>query len=573
MNFEIKNIETFFPEKVVEQAEALLQEGLVQGIVYLEKKIWTMKVGESYEDLKEGKSFEVEIQLTGKKVKRGTCDCDFYQQNLSSKNNHCKHIIAGLFALRKHLLEIELTKQKAVRKTPFKHKKLTTISVLNSVDADALKNFVRAYARTDKKFALSLKARFAHAVEVENDKEKYLQLLQATFSSVITTKDKIRYNSLQQIQLVITDILDHVEDAIALEHYSEASDILQAIIIKLSPNIKRAENHEDRILTPLNSAFSFLRNLIKKDLAPELKRETWQFCFENFDGREHRKYGTNAYFLEFLLDLTTEKKDAKTLLEKIETELANTFDKKKRGILLLFKMKLVNQFEKTSLAAFIDENLEEPEVLMAAIKNSIQQKKYGDAKQLALQGLDMQKNVTVRNELDDILLNIALKTQQIPDITIYARKRFLVTYEFHFYHILKNTVTKAWKKEVKNVMVLMEQQPFSPQKKNTYAKIFAEEKMLKDLVGFIKNNRSLDLLEKYDVQLIDEFKNDVFELYEELLDGYLRNHLGRQTSVKIKNIFHHLKNIGAKKLVYKLAKQYREEYPERHTLMEELDMF
>lgn len=573
MNFEIKNIETFFPEKVVDQAEALLQEGLVQGIVYLEKKIWTMKVGESYEDLKEGKHFEIEIQLTGKKVKRGTCDCDFYQQNLSSKNNHCKHIVASLFALRKHLLEIELAKQKAIRTTPFKHKRLTTISVLNSVDPDALKNFVRAYARTDKRFALSLKARFAHAVEVENDKEKYLQLLQATFSSVITTKDKIRYKSLQQIQLVITDILDHVEDAIALEHFSEASDILQVIIIKLAPNIKRAENHEDRILELLNSAFSFFKTLIKKDLPPELKREIWQFCFEKFDGREHKKYGTNIYFLEFLLNLTTEKKDANILLEKIGNELENTFEKKKRGILLLFKMKLVNQFEKTSLSAFIDENLDEPEVLLAAIKNSVEFKKYADAKQLALKGLEMQKNVTVRNQLDDILLNIALKTQQKESITIYARKRFLVTYEFHFYQILKNTATKGWKKEVKNLLALMEAQPFSPQKKNTFAQVFAEEKMLKDLVGFIKKNRSLDLLEKYDITLIDEFKNEIFELYEELLDGYLRNHLGRQTSTKIRDIFYHLKKIGAKKLVYKLAKQYREEYPERHTLMEELEMF
>ncbi len=573
MNFEIKNIESFFPENVVEQAEALLQEGLVQGMIYLEKKIWTMKVSESYEEMKKEIFFEVEIQLTGKKVKKVTCDCDVYQQNLSSKNNHCKHIIAGLFSLRKHLLEVQLAKEKAIRPTKSKHKRLTTISVLNSVDPEALKNFVRAYARTDKKFALSLKARFAHAVEVENDKEKYLQLLQATFSSVTTTKDKIKYNSLQQIQLVINDILDHVDDAIALEHYSEASDILQAIIIKLSPNIKRAENHEDKILALLNTAFSFLKNLVKKELAPELKEEIWQFCLEKFDGREHKKYGTNAHFLEFLLDLTTEKKNANILLEKIETELSNTFDKKKRGLLLLFKMKLVDRFKKTSLAAFINENLEEPEVLLAAIKNSIDQKKYDDAKVLALQGLEMQKNVKVRNKLDDILLNIALKTQQKQDITTYSRKRFLVTYELHYYQILKNTVTKGWKKEVKNILNLMEEQSFSPQKKNTFAKIFAEEKMYSDLIEFIKKNRSLDLLEKYDKQLIDDFKNEIFELYEELLDGYLRNHLGRQTSEKIRDIFYHLKNIGAKKLVYKLAKQYREQYPERHTLMEELNMF
>jgi hypothetical protein len=83
----------------------------------------------------------------------------------------------------------------------------------------------------------------------------------------------------------------------------------------------------------------------------------------------------------------------------------------------------------------------------------------------------------------------------------------------------------------------------------------------------------LDLLENYDVQLIESFRKEVFNLYEDLLDGYLRNHLGRRTSTKIRDIFYHLKKIGAKKLVYKLVKQYRDEYPERHTLMEELNMF
>lgn len=569
MNFEIKNIESNFPEEIIEQAEALLMEGLVYGITYLEKKIWSLKVAESYEDLNTDRAFEVEIQLSGKKVKNWTCECDFFQQN-----KYCKHIVASLFALRKHLLEAELAKQKnSIRATPAKHKRLTTISVLNSVDPEALKNFVRAYARTDKKFALSLKARFAHTVEVENDKEKYLQLLQATFSAVITTKDKIKYNSLQQIHALITDILDHVDDAIALDHYSEASDILQAIIIKLSPNIKRAENHEDKILALLHSAFSYLDDLIKKDLPPELKREIWQFCFDKFDGKEHRKYGTNVHFLTAILNLTDDNKNAMVLLKKLEQEIVHTFDHKKKGSLLLFKMKIIQRFQKDSFNTFIEENLQEPEVLLAAIKQSFEQQKYTDARQLALKGLDSQKNVNVLNELDDLLLNIALKTENKSDITLYARKRFLVTFEFHFYQILKNITTAGWKKLVKSIIDDIENQPFSPQKKNTLAKLYAEEKMNKHLIEFIQKNRSLDLLEQYDLQLIDEFKPDVYNLYEELLDGYLRNHLGRQTSTKIRDIFYHLRNIGAQKLVYKLTKRYREQYADRHTLMEELAMF
>ena len=574
MNFEIKNIESFFPESILEEAQALLQEDLVQAITPLGKNLWAMKVGESYEEVLQEKMFEVEIQLRGQKVKAFTCDCDFYQQEANGTNsNFCKHIVTGLFGLRKYLLQKEIAKRKKANPSPAKHKRLTTAAVLNSVAPENLKNFVRAYARNDKKFALALKSRFAHIVQVENEKEKYLQLLQATFTSVKTTQDKIKYSSIKQIETVVQDILEHVDDAIALEHYAEATSILQALILRLAPNIKRAENHEERILDLLESTFPYFQTLIKKDLAPELRKEIWQFCFDNFAGGEHKKYGTQRYFFQLLLDLTIEKPAADLLLEKVEEQLHLTHDQKKKGELLLFQMNLLQNFDPDALLGFVEKNLEESEILLAAISNAVQQENFKDARQLALKGMDLQKSVKVKNQLDDFLLNIALKTQQTKDIQLYARKRFLVTYDFNYYQILKSTLAKKWPKELKNLIITIQKQAYSPHKKETIAIIYAEEEMNKELVEYIKKIRSLDLLEKYDTQLIDEFKKEVYELYEDFLESYLRNHLGRKTSQKIKAIFYHLRQIGAKKLVQKLAKQYREQYPERHTLMEELNPF
>ncbi|MEM6964114.1 MAG: SWIM zinc finger family protein [Bacteroidota bacterium] len=572
MNFPIKNIESQFEDDLIQKAEMLLFEGLVRDVSGMGKNLWIQKVFDTWEDLQRDTPFEVEVQLTGKKVKAFTCECDFFQQNQSTKLP-CKHIVAALLHLRKYLLQKELEKEKSRVRPTNKPTKLTTATVLNSVNLEALKNFVRSYARTDKKFSIALKARFAHTVQLDNPKEKYIQLLQSTFNSVKNTKDKINYHAVQQITSVIKDILEHVDDAIALDHYAEANSILQAIILKLAPNIKRAENHEEKMVSLMELGFAGMAQLVKKELAPELKKEIWAFSLENFDGKEHKKYGTQHYFFKLLLALTAEKKEADLLIEKLDTQLEFVFDKKKKGELLLVKMKLLEQFYAKDLSDFISENMEESEILIAAIKNAIQQDNYKDARQLALRGLDIQKSVRTRNQLDDFLLNIALKTDDRKNIVTYARKRFLVTFEFHFYHILKNASEENWEKDVEVLLEEIKKQPYTPNKKETFAAIYAEEKMYGRLVNYIRKIRSLDLLEKYDLELLENYKKEVFDLYEDFLDGYLRNHLGRQTSVKIRDIFYKLKKIGAQSLVNKLAKQYRQQYPERHTLMEELAFF
>jgi len=99
MNFELKNIESFIPDSDLEAASELMQKDLVRTIRSLEKNLWTAQVSETFEDLEQKIFFEVEVKLTGKKVKACTCECDFFQSNKKAKNNFCKHIITTLFAL------------------------------------------------------------------------------------------------------------------------------------------------------------------------------------------------------------------------------------------------------------------------------------------------------------------------------------------------------------------------------------------------------------------------------------------------------------------------------------------
>jgi len=192
---------------------------------------------------------------------------------------------------------------------------------------------------------------------------------------------------------------------------------------------------------------------------------------------------------------------------------------------------------------------------------------------LAIKGLGNQKLVVVKNELHEVLLKIAQQTNQTKEIIQYARIRFFDTLEFKYFQILKNNISKNWVTELRNILEELESTPYHPKKKLIFAEIFSTENKPQELFSYIKKIRSLELLQEYDEQLLKHFQQDVYVLYEDLIVSYLQSHVGRKASERIRIILFHLKKIGAKKLVFRLVKEFKSEYKERHTLMEELAYF
>ena len=104
------------------------------------------------------------------------------------------------------------------------------------------------------------------------------------------------------------------------------------------------------------------------------------------------------------------------------------------------------------------------------------------------------------------------------------------------------------------------------------AKIFATEKMFEALFNYISNIRSLELLQKYDQLLFDFDTKKTNKLYTKLVRSFLRSHIGRQTSVKVRAIITHLERLEHKKLASELVQLCREDFAERNSLMEELSL-
>ena len=105
------------------------------------------------------------------------------------------------------------------------------------------------------------------------------------------------------------------------------------------------------------------------------------------------------------------------------------------------------------------------------------------------------------------------------------------------------------------------------------ARILAEEGLHERLMDYAEQVQSLDLLQEFAPYLIDNHRERLLELYRKLLTDFLRNHLGRKTSQRIREALQRLHEIGAGNMAVLLVEEFRSQYPERHSLMEELALF
>jgi len=149
----------------------------------------------------------------------------------------------------------------------------------------------------------------------------------------------------------------------------------------------------------------------------------------------------------------------------------------------------------------------------------------------------------------------------------------LKTYQLKYFELLKKHHPNDWKNKVEELLTQIQKAPYALAQRDLIASIYSEEGLYDKLISYIKQLQSLDILQRFDNQLIKYDTEIIFELYDELLSEYLKHHIGRKSAMRVRDKLIHLRNIGANKLVKKLVQKFRATYPERHTLMEELALF
>lgn len=564
MNFPLQNIEAHLDETSLLLGEQLLEEGRVRDLRELERHFWVAQVQETG-------VFEVEIKVTPSKVKATTCECNRFHES-----GKCEHIAAVLLKLRQQLIKPEPPEEPSNKEIEEDSpRRLTTGVVLEQVDHDELVTFVKQYAKTNRNFALALKARFAPNVSSIDSREKYLQLLESTISAARRPDRTFTQRGANSIYKVLLEIQSQIDDAIAQGYLAEAVVMAQSIIEKITPLLRKMQAMQEEIREQIREAFDVLHQVLELSPPPALKESIWEYSLRECRKLLYRNAEIDQFFFKLLIRMAEESVHAEQLLELLDEQIHRYFfEKRELARLLLAKLTLLEKLDRVEEAQdFINRHIANDEVLLFAIRQSMNKGNIKRAKNLAKSGLENSVSKETKALLEETLLKIAQLEKDTDAVQLYGRIRLLETLDFEYVELLKENTEGNWSGLFQALLASIRELPFSVEKQRLIAVMLYEEGLYSDLLAYLRETQSLDLASEFAHLLLPYERLKVSQFYQELFELYLSNHIGRKPSAKIRTIIRTLFENNEEELVETLVENLRNNFPERHTLMEELELF
>ncbi len=558
MNFPLRQLENHLDEASLLAGELLLGAGRVSALKEIDRHLWTAVV-------EDDPPVEVEVKLSPSRVLAGTCDCPQFRREQS-----CGHFAAVLLLLRKKKTD-EQARRRQKSRPARQSKKFTTSAVLDNVDPEELVEFVRQFARANRNFALALKARFAVSVDQADNKEKFVQVLDSTINAARKADRSISSRGYNKIRKVIGEYRQHIQEAIARHHFREAVFILQSIIERITPILNKLTIPDHELRQTVREAFNTLHEIVTLHAAPALREEVWTYLLAEGRKLTYRNQRIDLLFFRLLADLAIDRGQLDQLLalldaqeQRYEAELRETTP------LLRLRLDLLEKHGKNEAA---DELLTShglpPAVLLYAIETALKRSDYERAESLLRRSGHRFQESYHRNKAEELAIRLAELQGDQPALRSLREERFLRTFNQEELQALKNAWGNEWPQFFPTLIQKLSQ---NTARHDLIAAMLAAEGQFPRLLSYLDDHPSLDLIMRYDHYLLPEYANQLEQLYRKSLEGFTNVYLGPKSSRRVREMLDHLLNTGRQQLAASLAEELRRTYPERHTLMEELDL-
>ena len=281
----LNNLEHYYDETLLILAENILSNELLTHFVKHEMGVYSADI----------QTYEVEIQLKAEKIVASSCDC-------KSQQEHCAHEVALAMHLRKFLIQQKIERNTKKQQSAVSSR-LNISTILRDLESDDLKEFIREYARKDKKFSTAFKSAFIHKTAVLDD-NKYHNYLR----SVLPSKDykNPSLNNCRTIQKVYNKLIEGAEENFIQGDFLEPWQCVQAILEYHYPIILKDNVLKLGFEQQLKTLIQLLSKIYAHTNAYELKQKIEAFVYTEVQKFNYRN-NSNAinYFLQILQKFKT----------------------------------------------------------------------------------------------------------------------------------------------------------------------------------------------------------------------------------------------------------------------------
>ncbi len=546
----LRDFELHISPTTAAAADALNQAGAVRKLQEVERHFWVASV-----HTEEG-NFEVETIITPQKIKAFTCECWAEGRRLM-----CPHVAAALFKVRQYLeLKSEERKTPATDKPASALSRLTVSSVLDQASPEALAEFVQAYARRDRDFALALKIHFAATVAgAENPFALVLDTLLAPAGKVKTWREP----DFKRLRMALDDLQPQLLAAAAESDFARTFQLSGTILQKIAPLSAQMEDAKRLQLLPiLHTAAAQLVLLQAVDVAPDLQLAAWEMGFDLAVSTQFPS-DLNPVLLSLLSQAATD--DAR--FERISQLFDQSPEPVAPFVLQLFLSALARRNRPEAVVRVLEGQVEQPKLLLETLL-ALEHGGYAEA---AYQAGDrlltlVKFNHSQRRQMEDLMLHLADKMGSRERKITWLWRRFQQSGDFTFYEQMKETAGKNWPGVRGRLLTELRKAGNS----HTEAIVLGAEGDIEGLAQLLDSATDLQQIQEWEDLLLTADKAFVERRYAELLSQYLNEHFGRQASAYVRENLAGLLQKGENELVLGVIRHLIDQFADRPTLPDEL---
>lgn len=538
-------------------AEDIYSNGQIKSATQSGKSMWEFVVADGDIDQ------NIKIKSSESTVSKTQCSCSIYQAN-----KICAHVFACFFELRK---QIEIGKQK---KAEAQKKKRTTRSksgikvtdFITKLSEQELKNFVRKYASSDKKFAASLKARFARKMINQSNESVYKSILDSIIGPIRIKDQKVGNAELRNFEYVTSELMQQYEDAISLQQYTEGFFILKAILNKGCYIHHNSKKESQKIMDLITKIHTFLDELFYCPLAPELRQKLYVFALELAQKSYYKILDNKFNIFEILYTHKKEDEEYKLITEAAKAKKDQLhLDVKSNVFLESFFLRMKYNDGSFESATFLKYPLEFQNKIIDLL---IQQEAYSPAIKVLEDMIREQSNVS-RFVKEKLIFAYSLSDNP----TAYKKSIFdyFVQYKNPKYIkqlmlVFENEWEDVKAEFVENIRLVDSEED----RLFLMAKFYFEIEDHKNLLDVFKSLQDINVAMSVDREIIQLYSDEVIDAYFEKACLHLDNFAGQAAASRIRSLLRHVENVSDFNKRNKLYKRIKNHYIHRPKLLEEL---
>lgn len=542
------NFESFIDDELLMDAEKLFDEGKIKELADHGSGFWTGSVSDDGD-------YQVEASIHEGNIHKHHCTCDH-----SDEEKLCVHLVCLFFGMRHN----DALAPPMVLKPKKKKRASNYLSkLLESVESNDLKTFINSYSSKDKSFKLLLITHFSRQIRDVAGPDLFERILDECFPIKTQNNQKNLTGESRLLIRIGKEMLHNYRDALSLESYKEAFELIQALNHKISYALFILPKENKGLIELEKQTHAAYKLILNDRMAPALRFDIVKAMILSIGKSFYRYKGlNNLYDLVIGAQPNLEQLGLfkNVLLEKLE----RSQELGEQSFLLAYFIHAAYHSDSAALnTQQVSTYVNDPVLLVETIRKMLDLGFYNEAEF----ALDYYRE---KERLDELTfyrfqLKFQLSKKQSKEAIKSAQKLFDLSLDSSYLSIIKKLSAEKWKEHyLYNLEKL--RNSTSPQHFLFALSLAKKEGDYEMLYQLLEEKNDLKLFLEYDSILAESHPDELHLFYKDHLINYLDEHAGEKAARKVIEILQHLSSIGLSKIRNQLEKEILKQFPERKTI-------